>query len=267
VAGSGISSLSLAFWRDAATALILLLGLILLRPRLLRIARRDLLWFVALGVVGIGTFHVLWNLTILNIGYAPATVLLYASPAFVTLVAWIVWREPLTRYKVAAIVLAFTGCVLVAGREQLAGVNLTAGGLLLGLVAAMSYGSFSLFGRQIAPRYSPWTILAYGFGFAALALLPFQLGTPPLPGPVAPATWLWFAGLVLFATILPFGIYLAALRWLTASVASILSASEVAFGAMIGYLVFGETLSPSQIAGALLVVVSVALIALTSRDA
>jgi drug/metabolite transporter (DMT)-like permease len=261
VAGSGFTALSLAFWRDLATAVLLLAGLAILRPRWLRVERRDLPWLVALGAVGVGTFHVVWNLTILNIGYAAATVVLYSAPVFVALIAWLLWREPLTRYKVLAIALTLAGCVLVAGREELTGVELTAGGLILGLTTALAYGGFSLFGRQVAGRYSPWTVLAYGFVFGTLVLLPFQFLTA-LPNPVPAQNWIWFAGLVIVATIVPYAAYLTALRWLPVSVAIIVASAEVAFGALWGYLFFGETLQPWHIAGAGLVVAGVVLVAL-----
>jgi DME family drug/metabolite transporter len=259
VAVSGLSALSLAFWRDLTTFLFLLACLGLLRPAWLRVERRDLPWLAALGAAGVGTFHVLWNLAILQIGYAIATILLYSSPAFVTLMAWLVWREPLTRFKILAIVLALAGCVLVAGKEELAGLEMTAGGLVLGLAAAILYGSFSLFGRQVAPRYSPWTVLTYGFGFGALALLPLQFGgVPPLP--VVPAAWIWFGGLVIVGTILPFAAYLGGLSRLPVSVASILAASEVVFGSAIGYVVFGEELTLLQMLGGGLVIAGVGLL-------
>lgn len=260
VASSGVSALALAFWRDLTTFVCLLVGMALLAPRRLRVERRDLPWLAALGGVGVGAFHVLWNLTILHLGYAVATILLYASPAFVTLMAWIFWREPLTRFKITAIAMTFGGCVLVAGGEELTTLDLTAGGLLLGLVAAMAYGSFSLFGRQVAHRYSPWTVATYGFGFGAMALLPFQFRSAPT-WPVPAQAWIWFACLVLVATILPFSAYLASLRWLPVSVASILTTSEVAFGILISYLIFGEGLQVPQVIGAGLVVGGVLLIA------
>jgi DME family drug/metabolite transporter len=259
VAGSAFSSLSLAFWRDLVTFLCLFAGLALFRPRWLRVARRDLPWLAALGVIGVGTFHVLWNLTILHIGYAAATVLLYSSPALVALMARLLWREPLTRFKVLALALALGGCVLVAGPEELAGIDLTAGGLILGLGAACAYGGFSLFGRQVAPRYPPWTVLTYGFGFGALALLPFQFATP-FPWPVPAETWIWFAALVLAATLVPFGAYVASLRTLPVSIASIVAASEIVFGAIIGTLFFDERLQGGQFMGAGLVIAGVALI-------
>jgi DME family drug/metabolite transporter len=260
VAGGGFTALSLAFWRDLATFACLLASLAAFRPRWLRVERRDLPWLAGLGAVGVGTFHVLWNLSILHIGYAPATILLYASPAFVALVARLAWREPLTRFKVLALVLTLTGCVLVAGREELAGIELTAGGLILGLGAALAYGGFSLFGRGVARRYAPWTILTYGFGFGALALLPFQF-RGPLPAAMPAEAWVWFASLVVVATIVPFGAYLAGLRRLPVSVASILAASEVVFGSVVGYLFFGERLQGWQFLGAGLVVAGVVLVA------
>lgn len=260
VASSGLSALSLAFLRDAATCLCLLVGLALLRPHWLRVERRDLPWLIGLGAVGIGIFHFLFNLAMLTLGYAVATVLLYFSPAFVALVAWLIWREPLTHYKVLAIVMVLAGCVLVAGQEELTAVELTAGGLLLGLAAAMTFSSFSLFGRPVARRYAPWTVLTYGFGFAALTLLPLQFASPP-PWPVPAITWVWFAGLVLLATVVPFGAYMAALRFLPVSVASIVGTSEVAFGTLISFLVFDEPLRGWQFLGAGLVVAGVILIA------
>jgi DME family drug/metabolite transporter len=263
-ASSGFTPLSLAFWRDLATFVCLFASLIFLRPGWLRIARRDLPWLVGLGAIGVGTFHVLWNLAILYIGYAPATVLLYSSPAFVALVAWLIWKEPLTRVKVLAILLTLAGCVLVAGPEKVVGIEVTTSGLLIGLAAALAYGGFSLFGRQVAPRYSPWTVLTYGFGFGALALLPLQFGRPG-PWPAAGETWLWFAGLVLAATIVPFGAYLAALQRLPVSVASILAASEVVFGAFIGYAFFAERLQSWQFVGAALVIAGVALLVLRRK--
>ena len=263
VASGGLSALSLAFWRDLTTAVTLIVGLALFKPEWLRVKRRDLPWLAGLGIVGVGTFHVLWNLTILHIGYAAATVLICSAPVFVTVMAWLIWREPLTWPKIAAITMSLIGSVLVAGLEKLAGTDLTAGGLILGLSAALAYGSFSLFGRRMTGHYSPWTILTYGFAFASLTLLPLQF-TIEQPWPVPGETWLWFAGLVYIATIAPFGAYLTGLTHLPVSVASILTASEVVFAALIGYVVFGEQLQGWQPVGAALVVGGVVVLATTA---
>jgi drug/metabolite transporter (DMT)-like permease len=263
-ASGGLSALSLALLRDLSTFLCLLIALAVLRPRWLRVERRDLPSLIGLGALGVGAFHVLLNFAFLQLGYATATVLLYFSPAFVTLMAWLLWREPLTRAKILAVVLTLAGCVLVAGLGASELIDVTAGGLILGLITAMAYGSFSLFARPLAGRYSPWTILTYAFGIAALVQMPLQLLAPAPTWPLPAVTWVWLAGLVFVSTLIPFGAYLVALRQLPASVASILSSSEVLFGALMGALFFAEGLRNWQIVGAVLVVAGVAIIA--TRD-
>ncbi|MFC2029581.1 DMT family transporter [Chloroflexota bacterium] len=260
----GLSAIPLAFVRDLSTFLVLLVGLALLRPRWLRVEERDLPLFVGLGAIGVGAFHILWNLTILNLGYATATTLIYFSPSFVTLMAWLLWREPLTRAKILAVVLTLAGCVLVAGLGAIKLIDVTAGGLILGLITAMVFGAFTLFGRPLAGRYSPWTILTYAFGIGALVQLPLQFLAPAPAWPLPAMTWAWVAGLVLISTVGPFAAYLASLSRLPASVASILSSSEVLFGALVGTIFFEEGLRSWQILGAVLVVAGVAIIA--TRD-
>ena len=103
----------------------------------------------------------------------------------------------------------------------------------------------------------------YSFGFAALALLPFQIGRP-LPTQVSGAAVAAFAGLVLFTTIAGYGAYTLALRHLQASVASILAMSEVLFAAFFGYVLLGERMNGWQILGALVIIGAVVL--LTARS-
>ncbi|MGC9334619.1 MAG: EamA family transporter, partial [Anaerolineae bacterium] len=66
--------------------------------------------------------------------------------------------------------------------------------------------------------------------------------------------------------IVPFGAYLAGLQRLPVSVASILAASEVVFGALIGYAFFAERLQGWQFVGAALVIVGVTLIMTRRQD-
>ena len=107
-----ISALALAFWRDLTTFLCLFIGIAILKPAWLRVQRRDLGWLAALGAISIGSFHVLWNTTVQMNGVAVATVIQEAAPAFVAIAAWAVFREPLTRGKILAVLVTFVGCVL-----------------------------------------------------------------------------------------------------------------------------------------------------------
>ena len=257
-AESDVSALALAFWRDITTFVVLLVSLALFRRNWLRVRRADLRWLIAMGA-SLGLFHVVWNLAVFLNGAAVATVQQAAMPAIVAIVAWLVWREPLSWSKILAILLTFLGTVLISGLDVLGQAELSLGGFLVGLAVPIGYAAWNLFGKRIRQDYNPITTLTYAFGFGALVLLPLQFFTAQ-PFPVPPPAFLWFGALILISTILPFSVYTFALGRLPASVATILAMSEIAFVAVYAYLILGERLNPSQILGALLVVGGVFLL-------
>lgn len=264
--GSGIGPVGLAFYRDLGTFTALLVGLGITRPRSLRVRRRDLPWLSAMGTISIGFFHVMWNMAVLLNGASIATVIQSNAPIFVTIMAWLLWREPLTARKLSAIALAFAGTVLIARLDRLQHMHISALGLGVGLLSAIFYGTFSLFGKKLRGTYDSWTILLYIFGFAALVLAPTQIGQP-LPWPLAPEVLASFAALVFLPTILGFGLYTNGLGRLQASVASITATTEIPFAAMMAYFLLSERLDGWQVLGAALVVGGVVLISLPRRRA
>lgn len=266
IANSRITPIGLAFWRDIGTFACLLVGLAIFRRDLLRVARRDLPWLLVMGAFSIGLFHVLWNISVTTIGASVSTVIQSNAPIFVTVMAWLLWKEPLTTKKIAAIALAVIGTVLISRLDNLGQSDITVMGILIALAAALGYGSFSLFGKQLSSSYSSWTILVYVFGMASIVLFPFQFGSSS-PWTEAPTVQLNFAGLVLLTTLAGFSIYTVALRRLQASVAAITANTEVPFAAILAYLVLGERLDGWQIVGAMLIITAVILISLPSPAA
>lgn len=260
IRGSGISPWGLAFWRDLGTFSCLFIGMALLGGKTrLRVNRRDLPWLAAMGAISIGLFHVMWNTAVLVHGVSVATVIQANAPIFVTIMAWLLWQEPLTRRKIGAIALAFIGTVLISRLDGLGATRITLFGLLVALGAAFAYGGFSLFGKKLVGTYSPWTILFYVFGFGALTLLPFQIGIA-IPWPLPLNVLGPFVGLVLLSTISGFALYTTGLRRLQASVAAIVATTEVPFAAIVSYVALGERLDGRQILGAALVVSGVILL-------
>jgi len=186
-------------------------------------------------------------------GVSVSTVIQCNASIFVTIMAWLLWREPLTRRKITAFLLALVGTALIARLDHLAESRITLLGLSIALAASFAYGGLSLFGKKLVGDYNPWTILVYIFGFGALILLPFQIGSL-LPWPQPLAVGGAFAGLVLLATIAGFWLYTNGLRHLQASVAAIAGTAEVLFAAIGSYIFLGERLDGWQILGAALVV-------------
>lgn len=260
-----ISVVSLAFWRDLATFSTLLIGTALLRPALLRVKRKDLPWLIAMGAISIGFFHVLWNTSVLYLGASISTVIQCNAPIFVTLMAWIIFKEALTIRKIIAVALSVVGTVLISGILGMNTIQISKLGLVASLSSAIFYGSFSLFGKKLTGDYSSWTILLYIFGFASLTLLPFQILNPS-PFPYQFPALIYFTGLILLSTISGFALYTIALGHLQASIASITAMSEIVFAAVLAYFILSEHLDVWQILGAVLVISGVILVSLPNGN-
>jgi drug/metabolite transporter (DMT)-like permease len=266
VAGSDISAWGLAFWREVVTCVLLLVGIAFFQPHLLHVKRHDLPWLAAMGALGIGLLHVTWNISVVENGMAVATVFQYNAPFFVAIAAWLIWREPLTWRKWAAILLAFLGTVLVSQFNWQLGSQITLNGMLAGLGTAVAFTNISLFGKKLSSDYSVWTILFYNFLFGAIALLPFQIGHA-LPGTFNGTATAAFLGLVLVPTIIGYAFYTIGLNRLQSSVAVIVATMEVPFAAVVAYLAFSQRLDSGQLLGALMVVSGVILLSWPQKKA
>ncbi len=89
----GLSAVGLAFWRDLVSSLVLLVGLLIVNPKLLRVKKEDLPWLIGMGVISIGIFHIFWNIAVLRLGASLATVIQSNAPIFVTFMAWVFLRK------------------------------------------------------------------------------------------------------------------------------------------------------------------------------
>ena len=256
---TGISAVGLAFWRDLSTFLILLGGLSILQPKYRRVDREDLPWLMAMGAISIGTFHILWNTSVVVIGASLATVMQSNAPIFVTVMAWFLFKEPLTTRKILAVILAAIGTFFIAGIHGQGNIQVTTGGMLIALGSAITYGTLSLFGKKLSRNYSSWTILLYIFGFGTLTLLPFQFNRS-LPANITPDVLLLFLGFLFISTISGFGLYTSGLMKLQASVASITATTEILFAAVLAYFFLNERLDMWQIIGSIFIISGVVLV-------
>ena len=261
---SGLSAVGLAFWRDLTTSILLLIGLLIIKPSLLIVKRKDLPWLIGMGSISIGIFHIFWNKAVVMLGASLATVVQCNAPIFVTIMAWFLFQEKLTARKIIAVFLAAAGTVLVAGLNSTGEWKILPIGLLTALASAITYGSLSLFGKKLSGDYNPWTIMTYIFTFGTATLYIFQLGRPD-PWPTGSGIVPYFTGFVMISTILGFGLYTTALSKLPASVASITATTEILFASILAYFFLQERMDLWQIVGAVLIISGVVLVSL-ARD-
>ncbi|MCJ7734035.1 MAG: DMT family transporter, partial [Anaerolineales bacterium] len=142
----GLSAIGLAFWRDLLSSLILLVGILIINPKLLRIKKEDLPTLIGMGTISIGAFHIFWNIAVIHLGPSLATVIQCNAPVFVTIMARLIYKERLSFRKILAIGAAAAGTVLAAGLINGQDLNIDPKAIWIALGSAITYSSLSLFG-------------------------------------------------------------------------------------------------------------------------
>ncbi len=250
----GLSALTIAFLRAGISLVVLICVLALIRPHLLGIPRRAIPFFIAYGFCGVTAFYVSYTQAILQTSVTTAVVLLYTAPAFVTLIAWRMWNEPLDKRKIVALALAFVGCALVARAYDPAALSLNIVGLLFGLGAGLTYALYTVFSKAALARYSLWTALVYALSFGVLLLAPLQTLDAFAPLAQQPTAWIFLLGLALGPTLGSLSLYTAGLGRVPASNASIIANIEPVVASALAFLILGERLEVLQILGGVMVI-------------
>jgi DME family drug/metabolite transporter len=220
----------------------------------LKVPPRDLLFLVPLGLVGIGLFYLFYFYTVQESAVGTAAVLLYSSPAFVVLLAWLFLKEGLGPAKLLSLGLTTVGVVLVAGAYDPANLEVTPTVLLTGLLAGLTYGLYSIFGRPVARRLGPPVILSYALFFGTALLIPTAA---PTLGTLADLPTISYAVLFMLAVVHTtgaFALYTFGLGRLGAGRAAIVATVEPVVAGTLGTLLLGEVLTAPKVVGAALVV-------------
>ncbi|MBQ1845329.1 MAG: DMT family transporter [Desulfovibrio sp.] len=272
LAGAGLTSQTVLFARVSAGALLLLAGMALCRPGLLKFHADDLWLFAGAGVLGIVGLNLCYNEAVLAATLPLAAVLLNLAPVFVVVLAALFFKERPSRRTGLCCALALAGGALAAGLADgaLNAANLS--GVLFGLASALFFALYGIFAKASAGSrgISVFTVLLYSQILASLAIAPFaDIGLclaliRDNPGPA-----LAFACVHSACTaVLPYAFYTSAMRRLDAGRVSMLAgAAEPLAAAAFGAMLYGEVLSPLAMAGALLAILAVSLLFLPERKA
>ncbi|HEX8261103.1 MAG TPA: EamA family transporter [Rubrobacteraceae bacterium] len=225
----------------------------------LRVAWRNFLFLVPLGLIGIGVFYLLYFFTVRESTVGTAAILLYSSPAFVSLLAWVFLRETLGVLRVLALALTFGGIFLVVGGYDPEALEVGPLVLATGLLSGLTYGLYSIFGKPVARHLDPAVILSYALGFGAVLLVLFALPTLDTLVDLTLGSYALLLMLAVVHTSLAFGLYTVGLKRLDAGQAAIVATVEPVVAGAIGVALLGETLTAPKVLGALLVLAGAAL--------
>ena len=258
--GLDVDPVLLSAARAMVAFVMLLLYLLLRRPGALKIVWSDVPFLALFGVAGLALVHFTYFKTISMTGVATAILLEYLAPIIVLVFSVAFLKERLTWTLPGAVVLSVSGCALMVGAFGTSGLTVSGEGLAWGLSSAVLFAGYTLMGKYASTRYSAWTLLTYGLGFAALFWLVYLKG----PGDVVtllsdPKGLVAVSFIAFVSTVVPFGAFLKALQYIEATKASVTSTLEPVIAGLVAWWVLGEALTPFQLLGGILVIGAIML--------
>lgn len=259
LSAAGVGMGNRVFLRNFPSLLVLTAVFALLRPGVFRIRLRHLPIFMASGLWSVLCLAWFYFDCQMECSLAVAGILLYLAPSMVVLMSAVLWREPITRRKLAALSLALLGCALVSG---VVGGELTASwhGLACGVGAAFCYATYTILAHYGLAHYDSYTMIYWTFVFAGLGSL-LSLDRQALAPALATPQGVWgTAGLVLVATVLPYLFYTKGLEGVEGGRAAILANVEPVVAALTGVALFHERLSLWVLLGVVCVLISAVII-------
>ena len=220
-----------------------------------KITRRDVL-LIFLSALFLALHFTTWFASLRLTSVASSTILVNTQPFFVILFGLLIFKTPVGRNTLFAVLCAVFGTMLLSwGDFSLGGTSLY--GDALALIGAIFIAIHYLFSSYLRQRLDtvPYTTLLYGFCALILAVMvPINgasfVGHPPLD-------YLMCAALAFFSTILGHTLFSWCMKYLPASAVSLSVLGEPVLAAIIAYFLFGESFTLGQFIGSLIVLISI----------
>jgi len=219
---------------------------------------------VVLAICGQGSTVMLLFYSFSCIPAAVTILLLYIYPSLVTLLAFFLLQEQIDKAKVIALVLTFSGLVIILG---IPGENLDARGVIAALMAAVTNSFYVIGQTQVLKKVEPlvfnaYASLAVGFMFLFMAAGSGQFSLAfNLQAAAA------IAVLALVCSVVAYYSLARALKYIGASRVAIISTIEPLVTAVLGYLFLKETLQLSQITGGFLILTGIVWLQIAGQKA
>ena len=260
LATTGITMGNRVLIRNFGSLLLMTVVFAVIHPQVFHIQKKHLPIFLGSGLIGVVGLGWTYFSCQMMCSLAVAGILLYLAPSFVVIGSAILWKAPLTKRKIIALILALCGCALVSGIVG-GEVKISILGLLLGVGAGMCYASYTLFAHYGLSHYDSFTMIYWTFAVAGIASLLF-LDAPAMLDTLSQRNGIIGAlGLVVIATVLPYLFYTKGLEGVESGLASVIANVEPVVAALTGVIFFHEELNLWTVLGIVLVLGAAVILA------
>lgn len=260
---NGIDSTTLLFLRFSIAIIPILIAILLTDKKLLKINLKDIPLFIVCSICIVG-LNLCYNESMNSIPLSLAATLLSIAPIFVLIFAYVLFREKITRRKLACMVLAIAGCMLMTGVLESNIANISLYGIILGIGAGVFWAIYLMASKKsIEQGNHTFTILFYSIIIISIALIPFtdfsQISSFVSINPTVTILFLIIHSTFSFA--LPYIFSTVSLNHIDSGVSSILLSGAEPFAALIfGLVIYAEVPTPLMFCGFLLTLIAMMML-------
>jgi len=263
----GLGSMQIVFIKMLIGALCFSVLLLIKDRRLFRIEIRDIWMFIGTGIISITLYSLFGFYTAINGGVGIAAVLCYTSPIFIMLLSAVIFKEKITKKKVAAIAVTVMGCVLVAGIIG-SGYRFSFNVIAAGILSGVFYGLYTIFSRFALSKYPALTVTAWSFIMGTVGSV-FFADLPLLGRCVAadPSIILWGIVLGMLGAALPYLLYTTGLSMIESGKAAVLASFELVVSTVAGRIMYDEPMDILKLCGVALIIIAIIMLNIGRRPA
>ena len=257
---SDVSPAASAFWRVALATPLLWLWAIAARdarePPVAQPPGRGALIAAMLAGVSFGCDLGAWHMALFWTSVANATLESNFAPVFVTLGAWLLWKQRPSLKFLAALAATLTGAVLIIAPNAAAS-RVALAGDMLGVLTAVFYAGYMLAIKRATGQMPVARLMAISATTTAATLLPLALLTSERFVPTGLQGWLVLAGLALIAQVAGQSLIGFALSHLPAALSSTGLILQPVLAALFAWVLLSEPMAPLQMAGGVIVLIGI----------
>lgn len=247
--------------RAMIASFVYLIWILIRNKRLKKIDKKDLPYFVLLGLLNIPMNQFLF-LKGVSLTSAPNVALAYAmTPAFVLVIAMIFLKEQVTAKKIAGVLIAIIGAFIILLQT---GLNIDSDGFkgdLMALTASFSWGLYTVIGKRISTKYGAifTTGMAMFFGLALYLPMFFIMNIEYNFAQISSINWMQLIYLGAITSGVAYALWYYALTKIEASKISVYNNLQPVLTTLLSVIFFATPITLPFIFGGLLIIAGVTI--------
>jgi drug/metabolite transporter (DMT)-like permease len=243
---------------------LLILPIYAWQPKKVRVAPRDMLHLLLLGLLGVTLNQIFFVAGLSRTSVAHAALIIGLTPILVLILASLRGLESMTPRKVAGLLIALAGVAILKAFDQSTGApgqRPTWLGDFYMFLAAVFFALFTVFGKEVTSRYSSITVNTVAYVGGGVALLPLAIweASRTSLAQISLGAWLGALYMALFSSVIAYLIYYRALTHIAASRVAAFSYLQPVFALILGVVILGESVGLPVIAAGLVILAGVYL--------